>query len=156
MEEASRRAWLAFVQAEQAYWESMGELREIDLIQTLREGLAHAPWRRPALAVLRASNVAYSVQLLPELFDLAGEAHSMLSEVRRCIRRIPKDVLERELPALLDRLIAGQESDDEAYRRTAELLRLLELPSLLAFLVSAASASADPDIREVAEDFRDG
>jgi hypothetical protein len=153
MDRESERAWLAFVQAEQAYRETMGALRDIDLDQALREGLQRLPWRRPALTVLGASNVAISERLLPELFQLACFSHSLLSEVRRCILRIPHDVLVRDLPALLEAMTTNPNSDYEAYRRIAELLRLLEMNSLLSELTAAASVSPDPDIKEVADDF---
>jgi hypothetical protein len=152
--EESMRAWLAFVHAEQVYREAMGELRNVDLEQVLREGLGHLPWRRQALAVLRASNVAFSVRLLPQLFELAAVSHALLGSVRECILRIPRDDLETQFPSLVDALIADPQSDYEAYRRTAELLRLLEMPELLGKLVNAASRSSDSDIREVAEDFK--
>ena len=47
----------------------------------------------------------------------------------------------------------GPEATDWEYRRLAELLRGLGLRDVLRILVERASASADQDIREVAEDF---
>jgi hypothetical protein len=142
------------VHAEQTYREAMGALRDIDLEQVLREGLQWLPWRRPALALLGASNVAISEHLLPELFDLARVSHSLLSEVQRCIRRIPHDTLAHDLPSLVEEMTANPDSDHETYRRIAELLRLLEMDSLLGELTAAASMSPDPEIQEIANDFR--
>ncbi|GIH07623.1 hypothetical protein Rhe02_56900 [Rhizocola hellebori] len=156
MDSDSEQLWLAFVQAEQAYREAMGALRRTNMEEVLREGLERLPWRRQALAVLGASNVEISERLLPELFELAGVSHSLIDEVRRCISRIPRDVLERKLPGFVAVLIANPKSDYEAYRRTAELLRLLEMGDLLSELVDAAAMSPDSDIREVAVDFQRG
>lgn len=147
------RAWLAFLHAEQVYREAMAELGHVDLEQVLREGLGHLPWRRQALDVLMLSNVAFSVRLLPQLFELASVSHALLSDVRESILRIPRDILETELPSLVHALTVNPESDYEAYRRTAELLRLLEMPELLMELAGAAAQSSDSDIREVGKDF---
>jgi hypothetical protein len=153
MDDKSRRAWLAFIHAEQAYRAAMADLRDVDLERVLRESLQHLPWRRQALAVLQGSNIGLSVRLLPQLFELAAVSHSLLDEVRKCILRIPRDVLEREFPALVHGIILSPESDYEVFRRVAELLRLTDMPGLLETLVSAAAQSKDLDIQEVAEDF---
>jgi hypothetical protein len=156
MDQESERIWLAYVQAEQAYREAMGELRHIDMVTALRAGLTNLPWRRAALAALRASDVGLSEALLAELFGLATAAHAQLRAVRECIVRVPRDVLEVRLDPLVRQLIAEPGADYEAYRRIAELLRELEFWPLLAALTDAAAASGDADIREVAEDFGRG
>lgn len=153
MDDESRQVWLAFINADREYREAMGELRNVDLVTVLREALQQLPWRRQALAVLQSSNVDFSILLLSRLFGLATVSHSLLGEVRKCILRVPRDVLERELPSLVHGLIDNPESDYEAYRRIAELLRLADLPGLLQDLVGAAAQSQDPDIRDVADDF---
>jgi hypothetical protein len=45
-------------------------------------------------------------------------------------------------------------ADDDEFRRLAEALAFLELDDALAELVGRAAASADPNLREVADDFR--
>jgi hypothetical protein len=145
--------WLAFVAAEEAYRHGMASLRHVDMEEALREGLARLPWRRAALAVIGASSVDIAERLLPQLFQQSLVAHSLLAEVRRCILRIPRETLARDLPVLVHAVIADRASDYEAYRRTAELLRILEMWELLGTVIRAASTSPDLDIREVAEDF---
>lgn len=153
MDQEPEAVWLAFVRAEQAYRDAMAELRHIDMVGVLREGLLSLPWRRPALAALNASNVEISENLLPELFRLSCVSHALLGEVRRSIKRIPRETLDVRLEPLVRQLISDKESDYEAYRRTAELLRDLGSWSLLNMLTEAAAASSDEDIAEVADDF---
>jgi hypothetical protein len=77
----------------------------------------------------------------------------MLADVRRCIVRVPRDVLEDRLPHVLSAVVGNPASDYQAYRRLAELLDQLHFDRLRAELVEAAGRSSDPDVREVAEDF---
>lgn len=153
MDHEPERAWLRFVRAEHAYREAMADLRHVDMVAVLREGLLSLPWRRPALVVLGSSDVALSEQLLPELFRLAAVSHSLIGEVRRCIRRIPRERLAARLEPLVCQLVDDSTSDYEAYRRIAELLRELECWPVLDDLVRAAKTSPDADVREVADDF---
>ncbi|MEJ3741946.1 hypothetical protein WEI85_01410 [Actinomycetes bacterium KLBMP 9797] len=153
MDKQTKRAWLAFVQAEQQYREKAAALAGPDLVPMLREALEYLPWQRPALAILGGSSVELNKELLPELFRLAQVSHSLIGEVRRCILRIPPDVLEVGLEPLVRRLISDPTSDDEAYRRIAELLAEAEIWYLLRLLVRHANDSDDVDIREVADDF---
>jgi hypothetical protein len=155
MDNETERVWLAFVQAEQAYRESMGALRHVDMLSALREGLLNLTWRRPALAVLASSSVEFSEQLLPELFQLSAVSHSLIGEVRRCILRIPRERIAPQLQRLVRQLIDDPSSDYEAYRRIAELLSELEGRPLLGVLIHAARKSSDADIRDVAADFEE-
>ncbi|MFC3896413.1 hypothetical protein ACFOWZ_33475 [Lentzea rhizosphaerae] len=145
--------WLAFVQAENIYRTAMADLRKVDLVEVLREGLNRLPWRRPALAVLGSSGPEISSQLLPELFELASVSHSLIGEVRKCILRVPGELLKPQIAVHVERLTADRQSDYEAYRRIAELLVIMKDWELLDYLVNAASMSSDVDIREVAADF---
>lgn len=153
MDHESERAWLRFVQAEQVYREAMADLCHVDMVVVLRGGLLSLPWRRPALAVLGSSDPALSEQLLPELFQLASVSHSLIGEVRRCIRRVPRERLAVQLESLVCQLVDDSNSGYEAYRRIAELLREIGCWPVLDILVHAARASSDADIREVADDF---
>ncbi|MFI8822214.1 hypothetical protein [Streptomyces sp. NPDC053431] len=147
-------AWNAFVQAEQVYRDALGRLRDFDMRSMLGEALLRLDWRRQALTVIGISDWHVAEALLPELLPLSCVSHSLLGEVRRCILRIPRDALLPAMDEHVTSLITNPESDYEAYRRTAELLRLLKAGSLMGELVEAADQSPDPDIREVAEDFR--
>jgi hypothetical protein len=153
MDQQAERVWLAYVEAERAYREAMAELRHVDMVPVLREGLRSLPWRRAALAVLGSSDTRLSEELLPELFQLASVSHSLIGEVRRCVLRIPRERLLVQLEPLIRRLTADPASDYEAYRRSAELLREIGSRPLLDLLVRAAATSADAEIREVADDF---
>lgn len=153
MDPESERAWLKFAQAEQAYIEALADLRHFDMEPMLREGLLNLQWRRQALGILRSSDVKLCEKLLPELFELATVGHSLIAAVRRCIRRIPRERLVVQLVPLVQQLTEDPNSDYEAYRRIAELLREIECWPLLGVLVRAASTSSDVDILEVAEDF---
>ena len=145
--------WLDFVCAEEAYITAMANLRHVDEVEVLREGLRNLAWRRPALVVLRLTDVEVVEQLLPELLVLANVGHSLISEVRRCILRVRPESLRPHVARHVAGLISDQASDYEAYRRIAELLVDMEEWGLLKTLTNAAALSADPDIREVDEDF---
>lgn len=153
MDARDERIWLDFVHAEEAYITAMANLRHVDEVAVLREGLRNLAWRRPALVVLRLTGVEVVEQLLPELLVIANVGHSLIGEVRRVILRVQPGSLRPYVARHVAGLIGDQSSDYEAYRRIAELLVEMEEWGLLKTLTNAAALSADPDIREVDEDF---
>lgn len=124
-------------------------LRGEQVVSALRTALGSAT-RQWALYLLLLADSDLVRELLPELL-IAGLRPRDAVLVRGILGRLPRDVLQNQLsPLIRDRLA---NSEDDEFRRMAELLKHLGLSAELADLVAVARASSDPNIREVAQDF---
>src|SRR5262249_82753 len=106
--------------------------------------------RPVAVYVASQLGVPQVKRLFPDLVGLALFDHPDLLRVRETILKLPIDWLRSHVesavrPALKD-------ADDGTYRRLLELCAQID-PDLVVALATEAAGSADPDIREVGEDF---
>jgi len=69
------------------------------------------------------------------------------------VLRLPRQERLDFLARLTQRVVGDPGSDEEAYRRLAELLREAGAESSLAVLLASAAVSDDAEVREVADDF---
>lgn len=120
-------------------------------VEALREALRKAEGRW-ALYFLLLADADLVREVLPELI-VAGLCHRDALLVRGIVGRLPRSVLQSELPPVIEVRLA--DADDDEFRRLAELLDHLGLDAELAHLVAVARQSEDPDIREVAESFEE-
>jgi hypothetical protein len=122
------------------------------LTRELRDALSGGVDRRDALFLLGLLDPQYTGDLVPEVVR-AALSHSDAAEARRALGALDADEAAELVPPAVQAVLEA-EPDDDAYRRMAELLDHLGLEDALAELCEAAAASEDPDVQEVAEDFR--
>lgn len=127
------------------------EREPAELTARLRAALRGAEDRHEAVYLLGLLDLGYTRDLVPELVIVAL-SHRDALEARRALGALDADEAGELVPPAVRRLLE-EESDDDAYRRMAELLDHLGLREALAELCETAAASEDPDIQEVAEDF---
>lgn len=120
---------------------------------TILAGALNGPSREQAAALrfLAASGyLSDHMELLPKLIELA-QSHRWAGYARQAIGAARRDrlipAIQQLVPPLLDT------ADWDAYRRLAELLAHTEAWQSLGELTRRALSSADPDTREVGEDF---
>jgi hypothetical protein len=124
-------------------------LRGSQVVSDLRDALA-SDERQWALYLLLLADTDLVSELLPELVAAGFRPRDALL-VREILGRLPRAVLQSQLPPVIrDRI---RNAEDDEFRRLAELLKHLGLSGQLADLVAVAKASDDPNIRQVAEDF---
>jgi hypothetical protein len=119
-------------------------------LDSMRQHLAEVSSRRRALILLLLVDVSTTCTLAPELVELSV-SHANADIIRQILGRVARSELEEVIGPIVNNRL-GQADDDE-YRRLAELLDHLGMGKSLALLVTSANRSADPDIREVGEDF---
>ena len=126
--------------------------RATDLVALVRSSLKSPMTRIAAMRALAHMDQGITLQVLPELVDIAAHSHRDALLARQAIGRLPYEAVARRLSdVVMPRLPTA---DDDEYRRLAELLDHLGLYDLLRTLVDAALASDDVNTREVGEDFR--
>lgn len=149
-----RDFWMAVVaaQAELAF-------RRADFHQharfpgTILAGALNGPAREQAAALRFLAAFGYlsdHMELLPRLIEMA-QSHRWAGDARQAIGAARRDrlipAIQQLLPPLLDT------ADYDGYRRLAELLAHVGAWQSLGELTRRALSSADPDTREVGEDF---
>lgn len=149
----SNLAWTRVVEAERSYAEALAQFQPNSLSMVVGPALGSLAERRTALKVLRDCEPSLTGEVFPQLSGLLLVSHSLLEECRSLVLRLGPEELASRLGDLVKQVVDDPRSDDEAYRRLAELLRRSKLPSLLFDLLSHASRAADQDIRNVASDF---
>lgn len=119
----------------------------------LLQALNGAPAEQAAaLRFLAASRyLSDHMELLPKLTELATQSHRWAAYARQAIGATRRDRLIPAMRRLVPPLLETADCDD--YRRLAELLAHIQAWELLGELTRRALASADPDMREVGEDF---
>lgn len=88
------------------------------------------------------------------LLAMAVVTHGQIGIVRELLASLGPGWMSANARGFVEDTIASPDATDEQFRRLAELLRELDELELLTLVVAAAAESEDPDIREVAEDFR--
>jgi hypothetical protein len=157
--------WMAYVRAEQAADEALRVFMAAlpprldyqggppDVVGHLAPRL-HGRDCIYALRVLERSPETERRRLLPDLVAVAS-THTWAPEfllARPAIASLDRKWLEANIePCVWQQL--GPDATDWQYRRLAELLRGLGMRDLLNKVIERASANADENIREVAEDF---
>lgn len=121
--------WLAVVAAERRLTEAVMALPQDELPATLSWALADFSSRRAALSVLTSAHPQLTSAVLLALQPLLLVSHSLLEECRRLILRLPPAERSEFLERLSATVVGDVSSDDEAYRRAAELLRTAGLPN---------------------------
>ena len=162
LEGGAERSWQAYVSADADCLRAqrmltrartiLSKLSPESLYERLEQALHRVGERRAALHLLLSLDETIPQRLFPALIDLASVGHKDIQLVRKVITAFDKEWLERNLPDQIKRILQPSATYEE-YRRLAELLVLLQSP-LIRTLTEQAARSSDPDIREVADDFR--
>lgn len=121
------------------------------LLRLLREALLGGD-RRGAMTLLGSLGHELTADLVPEVVAVAL-SHRDALKARELLGRLPARLAAQVVPPAVTAQLA-QTPDDDAYRRMAELLDHLGLVDALESLCDVAAASDDPEIRDVASDFR--
>lgn len=146
--------WEELVIAEDAYLTKRMAMFEAGAEQQLRLALADAAGAPTALTVLRDAPVELVMDLVDLIFLRATRTHGHVALARQVIARLDPGWLFLALPPLVKERLNAPEADWEDYRRIAEVLKDLDQLVILEQLVALARTSADPDILEVADDYR--
>jgi hypothetical protein len=149
----SEDAWQRALVALRALTEAVGELQSDypGTLESLRGAMSSPEEETAALVLLGLLEPDYSAALIGQLIS-ASLSHRNALRVRQVLGRLPRDQAARIIPpAVRSRL--RETGDYDAYRRMAELLSHLGLDDALRQLTAQALLSADPDIREVGENF---
>jgi hypothetical protein len=156
-EEMTREPWEDLVDAEQAYIEQRDAMYSSGLMEQQLGLASRSPQgRATALHVLLDAPIALVEAFLEPVFEIAVTLHSPLGPAREVLARLDPDRLTPRLAHLVARKLDEPDPDypDDDYRRVAELLDRLGQRTLLAELVRRAERSDNPDVVEVADDFR--
>jgi hypothetical protein len=154
-----RQPWEDLVDADEAYLAQRRAMYEAGIMQSqLRLALATAAGRGVALQVLSDAPVELVAELLDPVFAVSLATHGPLGLAREVLARLDPEWLGPRLRVLVDRRLDAPDPEEpyEDYRRIAELLDSLGQRAILADVVRRAEASDDPDVVEVADDFRTG
>jgi hypothetical protein len=148
-------AWDAVVQAEKELMIAIAAFTRSgpEAVDILRRQLRRVGQRAATLRVILELEPEVVQQLLPELVTLAGTTHGEGILARRAIGELPQTRRGAVTDIVLGRLASA---DSDEYRRLAELLWHIGDRGTLAQVTTLAQASADPEIREVGEDFGEG
>jgi hypothetical protein len=117
----------------------------------LRKEITGGDTRR-ALLLLHNLHPDYTVALADVLVTRALSARDTLL-VRQILGRLPRSEAAEVVPPAVRAQLA-RTADHDAYRSLAGLLDHLGLDDALRELTETAMASADPDVREVGEEFQ--
>ncbi|WP_162907282.1 hypothetical protein [Allorhizocola rhizosphaerae] len=150
---SAEEAWQAMKSAEDAYYRARMAFVAAGPEAVLREQLGGARGRATALRVLADLLPDHTVNLCPEVFEVAVSSERDLALARQVISRVEPARLSRVLPPVVRRFLADEQRDSWQYRRAAELLDLLGQTELLSELVEKANHSKDHGIRDVGRDF---
>lgn len=154
-EVTSREPWEELVLAENEYIARRMALYSAGAERQLRLAFASPRGVGTALRALIDAPLELIMSLLDVLFVSAASTHPQVGVARQVIDRLDPGWLSSALRPLVAGRLSQSDASWEDYRRIAELLSTLEQRSILDVLVRRAEASDDPDIREVADDFRE-
>ena len=157
-DEAVDPLWRRYVAAESEYLRARVELFAGDPLPALKAALDSTDFRS-ALRILEEVGPGRPdlvLGVVPELFSHALGVTPDCTTARRILATLPPHVLAPRLPALVEQFLNGPANDYEEYRGLALLLDDLKLHALLSKVLDAAANSANPDLRDVAEEFSDG
>jgi hypothetical protein len=131
---------------------ALARLRAHDgnLVEQLGAALTDPSRRRSALLILQQVDVPVTVSLLEPIVS-AALSHRDALLARETLGRLPYRLGAARVPPVVAGLLDG--SDDDTYRRLAELLDHLGLYAALRDLCERAARSDDPNVREVGTDF---
>ncbi len=149
--------WQALMDAETSYLVALWHVKQAGIETQLREALKEQGGPHLVLRVLMFEPPEQTMPFVPDLFRYATNMHSQVILAREVIGRVNSGWLFIALrPLIAARLDAtGADYADYAdYRWIAEALEQWDQHKHLADLVARAATSDDPDIVEVAEDFR--
>lgn len=146
-------SWADAMHAARAMSLALGPLRSDrqPTLEAIRNALRGVAERTDAMTLLGELSAEYTVAVLPELVRVALSQRDTY-RVRQLIGQLPYDDTATSVPSVVWAQLA-QTTDDDAYRRMAELLKHLGLTQTLRALCEKAAMSTDPGIREVAADF---
>jgi hypothetical protein len=145
--------WVRAIEAASTLYQAIGALRAQrgETLALITAGLRDGRQARRTLLLLSYLDPDYTVALADTLVDMA-QSHRDALLVRQIFGRLRRDEAEALVPPAVWRLL-GEDDDDEAYRRMAELLYHLGLTDALRRLCRRALASTDPNMREVGSEF---
>ena len=141
------RTELEFFEARKAFLEHRG-----DSVRELDEALNDPAQRGTALRLLRYLPIEARHVLFPQLVHLASFSHGDVVLVRSLISELGPEWLQEHLSTQVRRITSRPDVSYEEYRRLAELLSEVDL-GLLQELALQAKSNADPDVREVGEEY---
>lgn len=152
-----RQPWEDVVDAENAYISARMKVfyDADDGTEQLLAALRHVRGKGMALRLLQEGPVERVMELYEAVFDATTTTHPQVGRARDVLNRLDPGWLSMTLPPLVQRRL-DDNPDWEDYRRLAELLTELGQTALLDTLVRHAERSTDPDILEVADDYRRG
>jgi hypothetical protein len=147
-------AWHRALDSADALAAATAELRadRTGTLARIRAALHGVPDRHGALTLLGSLETDYTGELAPDLVGIAL-SHRYALQARQALGRLPAAEARQVVPPAVWAQLEAT-GDDDAYRRMAELLDHLGLAGALGTLCETAAASPDPEVREVAEDFR--
>lgn len=149
--------YLASSKTQRAAFRELSSFSDEELLEIMRERRESPDTRAERLAFLEqltagGQRVEGLLEPLLEYFvSLAGETHSQTTMSRELAARAARSADDDVLWGLIEPELR---QDDESHRRYAELLQMMGRAELLKTVCSSAEASSDPDVREVADDFR--
>ncbi len=150
----SREPWREVVAAEMVYYEKRQKMFDAGAEQQLRIALSDPTGVATALRILGDAPVELAMSLFDLVFDRAVRTHGPVAAARQVMARLDSGWLFLALRPLVAARLRDPSADWEDYRRVAEVLEQLDQLSILEEVVAIALRSTDPDVREVAEDYR--
>lgn len=125
---------------------------EADIVAWLRPKISNPGTRPDALPYVSVLKESVKQSLFPELARQASTGHREVGLAHRTIKTMDRQWVLEHLPIEVERILAHS-SDYEEYNVLAQLLEEVGSPYLVT-VVEQAAASADPDIRDVADYYR--
>lgn len=147
--------WDDLIEAERKCFQLRHVLRsQSDAVDEFRGALHALDRRGAALRALEGASDALIEALIADLFDLAIGDAGYVGLARAAILGINEPKLSEMLKACVSELLLRDDLTDWEYRRVCELLEEAHEPALMNIVVEQAGSSDDPDILEVADDYR--
>ncbi|NNH75282.1 hypothetical protein HLB23_36445 [Nocardia uniformis] len=147
--------WEALRETEQKHFHLRHEIwSSPDAATQFRAALKSAKYRRTALRTLEDAPKPLIASLFSELFDETLGSPEYVGLARAALMRLEKYALSQQLYPHVHNLLDRDDITDWEYRRVCELLDEAHASDLLRAVVDRASTSKDPNIVEVAEDYR--
>jgi hypothetical protein len=152
--------WHEFVEAEKRYYLARMRLfkakrallsSDADMMGLVKQALDNPPEWGTALRLLLELDEPARRVVFPTLLTIAANHHANVQLAREVILSLDRQWVLQNIPPQVERILEHAATDEE-YRGLAEVLRLVQSPSL-AIVVERAALSDDADIREVATDF---
>lgn len=117
----------------------------------LAEALSSGETRVSGLWTLLLLPEAFRRRCIARLFDQSSVAHADVGLARMVLLSIDRCWLREALVEPFEALLSQESSTEDEFRRCAEIALQVGEP-LISIVASKASGSADPEIREVADD----